>query len=388
MYVIDTATTSLLSPYVFPVEDLPEMLIHFEAELPSMMHLPVSLDYTLHFYRYLCTHILFAEEQFLLLIDIPIWVHSQQHKIYQVFNLLIPKVNLSACYDIDTKYLGISYDETKAIEISEQQFTTCQQVIGKFCNIDTSLQSLTNAPSCITAIYTKDKAKTEHWCSLQIRNTCSATIPTPITSNLDILPSATKLDPARVTLICPDKATKSIKVQIPIHVLHLAPACSATSQHFHLPPQYINHQIKINISLNTANLNTMNISSPGFWVWQHLDDHWNMTQLHKLADEPTGPVAYLYKLMVDNNKLILPFNLADESTDDRASIWTLFSHTGICVTAIGLLMPAGLWIFCCYFFWCQHANLLDQVLSDILLLMMMLRWHPSTEAIARLHSLF
>ena len=30
----------------------------------------------------------------------------------------------------------------------------------------------------------------------------------------------------------------------------------------------------------------------------------------------------------------------------------LFFHTGMYVTAIGLLIPAGLGLFCCYFFWC------------------------------------
>ena len=69
-----------------------------EAELPSTMHLPVALDDTLYFYRYLCTHVLVVEEQFLLLIDVPIQNHTQQLEIYQVFNLLIPKGNLTACY--------------------------------------------------------------------------------------------------------------------------------------------------------------------------------------------------------------------------------------------------------------------------------------------------
>ena len=96
------------------------MLIHIKAELPSTIHSLVSLDDTLHFYRYLNAHILVAEEQFLLLIDVPIHDHTQQLMIYQVLNLLIPKGNLSACYDIDTKYFGISYDGTKAIEILEQ----------------------------------------------------------------------------------------------------------------------------------------------------------------------------------------------------------------------------------------------------------------------------
>ena len=83
------------------------------------MHLPVSSYDTLHFCRYLCIHILVVEEQFLLLIDVPIEDCTQQLKIYHIFNLLIPKGNLSAWYDIDTKYLGISYDETKAVETLE-----------------------------------------------------------------------------------------------------------------------------------------------------------------------------------------------------------------------------------------------------------------------------
>ena len=120
MDYIDAATMSILLPHVLPVEDLQEMLIHIETELPSTMHLPVSLDDTLHFYRYLHTHILVVEEQFLLLIGVPTQDHAQQLEICQIFNLLIPKGNLSAQYDIDIKYLGTSYDEIEAIEILEQ----------------------------------------------------------------------------------------------------------------------------------------------------------------------------------------------------------------------------------------------------------------------------
>ena len=105
------------------------------------------------------------------------------------------------------------------------------------------------------------------------------------------------------------------------------------------------------------NLGSMSRVSPEFRVWQHLEDHWNKTQLHKLAHVPTVPVSHLWKHMINNNGPILPFNLADESIDDTASIWTLFSCTSIYVIAIGLLIPTGLGIFCCYIFWCQHAIL-------------------------------
>ena len=58
------------------------------------------------------------DKQFLLLIDVPIQDHTQQLEIYEVFNLVIPQGNVSAHYNIDSKYLGITYDETKAVEIS------------------------------------------------------------------------------------------------------------------------------------------------------------------------------------------------------------------------------------------------------------------------------
>ena len=330
------------------------MLTQIEETLPSTTHLPVSPEDTLHFYSYLYTNILIADEQFLLLIDVLTQDHAQQLKIYQVVNLIIPHRNLSAWYSIDTKYLGISFDEMKVVAISEQQFFTYQQANRQFCSINAPLQPLANPPSCIAAIYAKKKAWIEKRCSLQIRNTNSATIPIPIALNLWILTSAPKLVLTGITLICPcpDEAPRLIKTQTPIHILHLSPACSATSQNFHLPCHYENHHLTINISLNIAKLNMMNVSSPEFRIWQHLEDHWNWTQLHHLFNITSIPIDQLYKHMINSSRPIIPFVSTNESIADTASLWTLFSHTGICIMAIGLLIPAGLWIFCCYFFSC------------------------------------
>ena len=89
MHYIDAATTCILSPHVLPVEDLRKMLLHIEEALPSTMHLTVSSEDTLHFYRYLCTHILIADEQFLLLINVPIQDQAQQLEMYEFLNLVI-----------------------------------------------------------------------------------------------------------------------------------------------------------------------------------------------------------------------------------------------------------------------------------------------------------
>ena len=101
------------------------------------------------------------DKKFLLLIDVHIHDCAQQIEIYEVFNLVIQHGNFSAHYNIDSKYLGITYDKTKAVEISEDQFSTYQKANGQFCSINAPLQPLTNLPSCVTAIYAKNKAGIE-----------------------------------------------------------------------------------------------------------------------------------------------------------------------------------------------------------------------------------
>ena len=76
MDYIDAATAGILSPHVPAVEDLRKMLIHIKEALPSTMHLSVSLEDTIHFYRYLSTHVLITDKQFLLVIDVPIQDHT------------------------------------------------------------------------------------------------------------------------------------------------------------------------------------------------------------------------------------------------------------------------------------------------------------------------
>ena len=101
-------------------------------------------------------------------------VERTHQDITTLFNLIIPHRNLSACYNIDNKYLDTTHDETKAVEISEQQFSTCQKANRQFCSINTPLQPLANPPSCIAAIHAKNKVGIEKRCSLQIRSTNSS----------------------------------------------------------------------------------------------------------------------------------------------------------------------------------------------------------------------
>ena len=244
-----------------------------------------------------------------------------------------------------------------AVEISSHQFSICQEANGQFCNIITPYQQLANLPSCITALYTKNATSISARCSLQIRKTHSISIPSQFAPNIWILTTAPSAVTTAIILICPGETTQFVTIKKPIHILQLPPACSATLPNFHLPPHYENSALEVNISLDMANLNMINISSLDFHIRQHLEKHKNESQLQHLASIPLAPVDKLYRHMINDTQSITPFTSPEESTGDTSSIWTLFSHTGVHVTAIRLFIPAGLGMFCCCFFWCLPARL-------------------------------
>ena len=80
-------------------------------------------------------------------------------------------------------------------------------------------------------------------------------------------------------------------------------------------------------------------------------------QIQHLTTIPSIPVHKIYEHIINSTQQIMPFDMDDDSTEDTDSIWTLFLHTGMNITAIGSLIPAGLGLFCCNFFWCWPARL-------------------------------
>ena len=267
---IDTATTGTLTPHLIPVPDLQQMLYQIESELPPNMHLPIPSSDPLHFYTYLRTHVLVEENQFLLLIDVPIQDRAQQIQIYQIINLPVPVGNYSMRYTMDTKYLGVTYDRTKAMDIPEEQFKLCKEANGQFFPLLTPLQPLTNPPSCVAALYTKNSKEIDCLCELTTKAQPELYLPIPLAPNVWTIISSPFRQQPPVTVICPTRPATSIHISLPIHVLKLEPTCSVASQHFHLPPKYEDTHITMNLSTYNANLDIIDISSALFRITQHI----------------------------------------------------------------------------------------------------------------------
>ena len=242
-----------------------------------------------------------------------------------------------------------------AVELTTTQFQACQEANGQFCSITTLFQPLANPPSCIAALYAKSTMDITSKCSLQIHKASTTNLPTQIAPDVWILPTPIAAPANTMTLICPEKTMETISIQRPIHILKLPMACSATLPNFYLPPRYETPTLDVNISFNMANLHMIDILAQDFCIWQHLGSKRSDMQLQHLTTIPSIPVHKIYQHLLNSTLPIIPFDT--ETTENTDSIWTLFAHLGIYVSAIGSLIPVGIGLFCCYFFWCRPARL-------------------------------
>ena len=132
-------------------------------------------------------------------------------------------------------------------------------------------------------------------------------------------------------------------------------ACSATSAHFYLPPRYETSVLNVNVSLDMANLQLINITALHFHIWQHLGNNQSDIQLQHLMTIPSIPGHKVYQHLLNSSLHLTPFNT--KPSEDTDSLWSVFTHPGIYISALGSLIPVGIGLFCCYFFWCQPARL-------------------------------
>ena len=336
---------TISSPDILPMEDQRTVLRHIESQPPSTMYLPISSDDTLHFYQYLNTHVLIAG-QFLLLINVSIQNIAQQLQIYVVFSLPVLHSKLSSQYKINHTYIGVTYNESKAVAIMDQQYKACQHAKGQFCRINAPFQPLTNPPSCITALYAKNDQAMGEQCSLLISYVPHTFMPVAVTSNLWIIPSNSQMLGPAITIICPDKATSTVPFQQPFHILRLSPAWSVTSRYFHLP-QITRNTLWWQTSLWIPQILMQLTSQPQTSGYGSISTvtgpHFH---LQKWTTLPEVPVAQLYTYMIDISEPVHSFTINKDDDKDPSFIWTILMHPGTYIGTIRMIFTVCIGVYC------------------------------------------
>ena len=99
----------------------------------------------------------------------------------------------------------------------------------------------------------------------------------------------------------------------------------------------------------------INISALHFCIWQCLGNNWSDMQLQHLATIHSIPVHKVYQHLLNSTMQLVPFNIVP--SEDTDSLWSVFTYPGIYISALGSIIPVGIGLFCCYFFWCWPARL-------------------------------
>ena len=209
---------------------------------------------------------------------------------------------------------------------------------------------IANPPTCIAALYGKNKTGIDSKCSLQLCKTTTTNLPTQITPDVWILttPATAPINP--ITLICPETSHgnyTNLATNTHTEATHSLQCHPIT---FLPTPRYETPILDVNVSLNMANLHMINISAQHFCIWQHLGSNRSDMQLQHLTTIPSIPVHKIYQHLLNSTTPIVPFNT--ESSEDTDSLLSAFTHPRIYVSALGLIIPVGIGLFCCYFFWC------------------------------------
>ena len=79
------------------------------------------------------------------------------------------------------------------------------------------------------------------------------------------------------------------------------------------------------------------------------------TELQHLATLPSIPVHKVYQHLLNNSLQLTPLYM--QPSEDTNTLWNLFTHPGIYVSALGSILPVGVGLIFHYFFWCRLARL-------------------------------
>ena len=114
--------------------------------------------------------------------------------------------------------------------------------------------------------------------------------------------------------------------------------------------------LMMNVSMDTANINVINISTPDVRIWQHFNSNRTTSDLQKLATVSEVPVAQLYKHMINTIEPVHSFTINKDDNKDQSLIWTISTHPGTYIWTIGMIFAVRIGVYCFKRFWFRPAT--------------------------------
>ena len=120
-------------------------------------------------------------------------------------------------------------------------------------------------------------------------------------------------------------------------------------------PHYEDHSVVMNVSLDTANINAINISTLDFRIWQHFSSNWTLSNPQKLTNVLEVPVTQLYRDMINTSEPIHAFTIRDDDKNPSV-IWTILKHPVTYIGNIGMIFTVCIGVYCFKRLWIRPAT--------------------------------
>ena len=119
------------------------------------------------------------------------------------------------------------------------------------------------------------------------------------------------------------------------------------------------------VSLDTTNINAVNISTLDFRIWQHFSSNWTSPYLQILTNVPEVPVAQLYKHMINTSEPIHSFMIKDDDLSPSV-IWTILVQPWDIHRDVWYVFAVCIGVYCSKRFWIRPTIHRHQTYSPTL----------------------
>ena len=157
-----------------------------------------------------------------------------------------------------------------------------------------------------------------------------------------------------ITIIFPDTATSTVPLWQPVHIQRL-PLPAVLLLDIFTCPHIMRTHLNDELSLDTENINKINISTLDIRIWQHFSSNYTPPYLKKLANVPEVPVTQLYRDMINTSEPVHCFTIKDDE-EDPSLIWTILTHPGTYLGMNSMIFAVCIGVHCFKRLWTRPAT--------------------------------
>ena len=243
--ILSLAENGILPRSLVPPSRLTKILTEIQKKLPLDLALPFPPSDTDSYFSVSHTQTMRTTGKISVLVTIPLISVKDQFRVYQIFNIPVPKSSgnrtLVANYETENvKYVALSEDSMRFMSINDVDIQLYLRRRIPFCPIRRPIMNVLTSTGCIPALLTNRTDAVTRFCEHVIRINQTTDPTAEYLGNGHWI--VVSVEPLDVEIRCKTGATvnftETVKIVTPLSLIKLDFGCAAFNSRFQLPTHY------------------------------------------------------------------------------------------------------------------------------------------------------